>query len=97
MVTATIQHEENKKMFLIRETALEILTKAYEKCDEKFFISKFDLLQFKEEKNDILKSLKYLAENQYIKGFGSIESLYPSMSLYITTNGINWVEDNLNK
>lgn len=82
-------------MFLIRKTAIEILTKAYEKCDEKFFISKFDLSQFKEEKENIYKSLKYLADNNYIRGFGEVKNLYPTMSTYITVGGIDFVEDNL--
>ena len=82
-------------MFLIRKTALEMLTSCYEKCSRYFKINNFDFEQFGEE-NDVLKAIRYLHNSNYIVMKSGYEEKYPFVGDFeITVKGIDWAEDNL--
>ncbi len=83
-------------MFLIRETALKILTFCYQNCSKYFKIDNFDFEQFGEE-DDVLKSIRYLHKSNYLIMKDRYEEKYPFVGDFeITVKGIDWVEDNLN-
>ena len=81
--------------YIIRTTALLILSEIYLQCDHSFKVSSLDCAKIctNTDKTDIQKAIKYLSEKRYIEPDGGIHII---LSCNITSSGIDWVEDSQN-
>ena len=85
-------------MFLIRKTALEILTYIYLNCSNNLTIDNPLFKGMSYSDDEFLKSLNYLDDAQFIKLDRNFQNNFPNVGkVIITAKGIDWVEDNLNQ
>ena len=85
-------------MFLIRKTALEMLTYIYLNCSNNLTIDNPLFKGMLYSDDEFLKSLNYLDDAQFIKLDRNFQNNFPNVGkVIITTKGIDWVEDNLNQ
>lgn len=85
-------------MFLIRKTALEMLTYIYLNCNENLTIDNPLFKGMPYSDDEFLKSLHYLNDAQFIKLDKNFHNSFPKVGkVVITAKGIDWVEDNLNQ